>query len=154
MSFAGMAFGATPLTRARLTSLIKECGNYEGAEVVRLGGFTTGALKGLVWIAGSGDPDAKEFLRLCRGIKSMSIMEFDDCSPSDRAYINDRIERLLDESDVLMDVKEDGQNLRIYGVFDEKKNTVGDFVLYSKDECALICLFGKVSMDTLSDLSK
>ncbi|MBO4611290.1 MAG: DUF4252 domain-containing protein [Bacteroidales bacterium] len=154
MSFAGIAFSATPLTRARLTSLIRECKNYEGTEVVRLGSFTTGALKGLVWIASSGDPDAKEFLKLCRGIKSMSIMEFEDCHPADRAYINERIQGLLDDSDVLMDIKEDGQHLSIYGVFDENKNTIGDFVLYSAEDCALICLFGKISMDVVSELAK
>lgn len=154
MSFAGMALGATSLTKTRLTSLIKECRTYDGAEVVRLGGFATGALKGVIRIAGAGDPDTREFFRIFGGIKSISIVEFEDCAPSDRSYINGRIERLLDDAEVLVDIKDDGEHMRIYGVFDEEKNTVKDFVMYSKEECALICLFGKISMDTISELAQ
>ena len=154
MSFAGIAFGATSLTKARLTSLIRECRGIEGTEVVRLGGFTTGALKGVIRIAGASDPDTKEFLRIIGGIKSISIMEFEDCASADRVYISERISRLLEDAEVLVDIKDDGEHMCIYGVFDEEKNTVGDFVMYSQEECALICLFGKISMDAFSELAK
>lgn len=154
MSFAGIAFGATSLTKARLTSLIKECRGIEGTEVVRLGNFVTGAVKGIVWLASTDDPDAKEFIRIFGGIKSISIMEFEDCAPLDRVYIGERIARLLEDADVLVDIKDDGEHMCIYGVYDEEKNTVKDFVMYSQEECALICLFGKMSMDTVSELAK
>ena len=154
MSFTGIAFGATSLTKARLTSLIKECRGIEGTEVVRLGNFVTGAVKGIVWLASTDDPDAKEFIRIFGGIKSISIMEFEDCAPLDRVYINERIGRLLEDADVLVDIKDDGEHMCIYGVYDEEKNTVKDFVMYSQEECALICLFGKMSMDTVSELAK
>ena len=154
MSLAGIAFGATSLTKARLTSLIKECRGIEGTEVVRLGNFTTGALKGIIRITGAGNPDTKEFCRIIGGIKSISIMEFEDCSAVDRAYISDRIARLLGDAEVLVDIKDDGEHLCIYGVFDEEKNIVKDFVMYSQEDCALICLFGKLSMDVVSELAK
>ena len=154
ISFTGIAFGATSLTKARLTSLIKECRGIEGTEVVRLGNFVTGAVKGIVWLASTDDPDAKEFIRIFGGIKSISILEFEDCAPLDRVYISERIGRLLEDADVLVDIKDDGEHMCIYGVYDEEKNTVKDFVMYSQEECALICLFGKMSMDTVSELSK
>ena len=154
MSFAGIAFGATTLTKARLTSLINECRGIEGTEVVRLGGFTTGAIKGIIRIAGAGDPDTKEFFKIFGGIKSISIMEFEDCASVDRVYISERISRLLEDAEVLVDIKDDGEHICIYGVFDEEKNTVKDFVMYSREECALICLFGKISMDAVSELAK
>ena len=154
MSFAGIAFGATSLTKARLTSLIRECRGIEGTEVVRLGNFVTGAVKGIVWLSSTDDPDAKEFLKIFGGIKSISIMEFEDCAPLDRVYISERIGRLLEDADVLVDIKDEGEHLRIYGVFDEEKNVMKDFVMYSEEDCALICLFGKISMDTVSELAK
>ena len=154
ISFTGIAFGATSLTKARLTSLIKECRGIEGTEVVRLGNFVTGAVKGIVWLASTDDPDAKEFIRIFGGIKSISILEFEDCAPLDRVYISERIGRLLEDADVLVDIKDDGEHMCIYGVYDEEKNTVKDFVMYSQEECALICLFGKMSMDTVSELAK
>ena len=154
MSFAGIAFGATSLTKARLTSLIKECRSIEGTEVVRLGNFTTGAIKGIIRIAGATDPDTKEFFRIFGGIKSISIMEYEDCAPLDRAYISERIARLLEDAEILADIKDDGDHICIYGVFDEEKNTVKDFVMYSQEDCALICLFGKLSMDAVSELAQ
>ena len=42
--------------------------------------------------------------------------------------------------------------MKIYGVFDEQSGTVQDFVLYAPSDCALICLFGSISMDAIAQL--
>ena len=49
-----------------------------------------------------------------------------------------------------MEVTDEGDQMQIYGLYDERTDVVRDFVLYTPSECALICLFGSISMDTVS----
>jgi hypothetical protein len=40
--------------------------------------------------------------------------------------------------------------MQIFGLYDERTDAVRDFVLYTPSECALICIFGSVSMNTIA----
>lgn len=133
------------LTKSRLTSFISDCRCYEGAEVVQLGRLATSALKGAVRISGIGDPDVREALSLIKGIKSMSIFDYDDCSDADKAFITSRLDKILADGEILMEAKDGADKMRIYGVVDEGGDTVRDFILYAPHDCALICIFGSIS---------
>ncbi len=43
--------------------------------------------------------------------------------------------------------------MRIYGVVDESADSVKDFVLYTPSDCALICIFGSISMDAVAKIA-
>ena len=133
------------LTKSRLTSFISDCRGYEGAEVVQLGKLATSALKGAVRISGIGDPDVREALSFIKGIKSMSIFDYDNCSDADKAIITSRLDKILAGGDILMEAKDGTEKMRIYGVVDDKGDTVRDFILYAPNDCALICIFGSIS---------
>ena len=150
---AGISYAATPLTRARLTSFIKDCRAYEDAEVFHMGGLATGALKGFISIAGADDPDIKEFRKVSRWVNGMSILEYEDCPASVREEITSKINRLLKGAELLMEASDNGEKMRIYGVMDEKTNEVKDFVLYAPSDCSLICLFGTLSMDAMAKIA-
>lgn len=150
----GIASAASPLTRARLKSFIKDCRDYEEVEVLHLGGLATGALKGFISIAGADDPDIKEFRKISRWVNGMSILEYEDCPASIREEITSKINRLLKGAELLMEASDDGERLSIYGNYDEKKNVVKDVILYSPDDCSLICFFGKIPMDSVYELAK
>ena len=151
---AGVSYAATPLTRARLTSFIKDCGAYEDAEVFHMGGLATGALKGFISIAGADDPDIKEFRKVSRWVNGMSILEYDDCPASVREEITEKINRLLKGAELLMEASDNGERVCFYGTYDEKKEIVKDLILYSPDECSLICFFGRIPMNSVYELAK
>ena len=150
----GIASAASPLTRARLTSFIKDCRAYEEAEVFHMGGLATGALKGFISIAGANDPDIKEFRKVSRWVNGMSILDYEDCHASVREEITSKINRLLKGAELLIEASDDGERLSIYGNYDEKKNVVKDVILYSPDDCSLICFFGKIPMESVQELAK
>ena len=151
---AGISYAATPLTRARLTSFIKDCRAYEEAEVFHMGGLATGALKGFISIAGADDPDIKEFRKVSRWVKGMSILEYEDCPASVREEITEKINRLLKGAELLMEASDNGERVCFYGTYDEKKEIVKDLILYSPDECSLICFFGRIPMNSVYELAK
>lgn len=151
---AGISYAASPLTRARLTSFIKDCRAYEDAEVFHMGGLATGALKGFISIAGADDPDIKEFRKVSRWVKGMSILEYEDCPASVREEITGKINRLLKGAELLMEASDNGERVCFYGTYDEKKEIVKDLILYSPDECSLICFFGRIPMNSVYELAK
>ena len=132
------------LSKTKLTALISECRCCEGAEVVQMGRFSTGALKGLLRISTLGDPDARAFRKMIRGIHGLSVFDYDDCCERDKIAINRRLDKILRGQEVLMEVHDGDSHLMAFGVVDDTGDTRTDFVLYAPTECALICIFGSV----------
>ena len=55
----------------------------------------------------------------------------------------------MQKSELLMEAKEDGTHMRMFGVVDDAAGTVRDFVIYVPDSGTLICLFGSMSLEAL-----
>lgn len=136
-----------------LISLINEYSFHDGFEVVRVGSLGTAAIKGAAKIAAladKDDPDIREMVKILNGVKKLAVVEYEECDDKVRDKFNRKLERLLESSDLLMEAKDDEDILRMYGVVTEDSSTVKDFVLYVPSDCALICLFGSISLDSLS----
>jgi len=138
--------------RARLLSAISEFKGTDGVELVQLGTIATSALKATIRISAAGDPDARQALDVMNGIKRLTIFDYEDCDRATQEKISGRISRILKDSELLIEAKDDEDVMRIYGVSDDDGKHVSDFVLYTPSECALICVFGKVSMAAINKM--
>lgn len=141
------------ISKTGITSTISECGSIEGAEMVRLGRVASAALKGTIRLAAINDPDARAALKLMKGLHGITVLDYEDCSTADKEYISRKLERALSGSEKLLEAKDSGDKMMIYGVVDEKSGTVSDFVLYSPSDCALVCLFGSISMEAMARIA-
>ena len=121
--------------------------------MVELGRAATAALKGAIRLATINDPDGREVLKLMKGIRSITVLNYEDCSQSDRDKISRKLERALSGSEVLIEASDGGEKMRIYGLVDEKTDKVRDFVMYTPSDCALICIFGSISMDAIAKIA-
>lgn len=137
------------LTKAQIKACISDYSNCQGVEIVRLGRLATGAIKGAARVAALDDPEMREALKLMKGIKSISIFDYDSCSEADKAAIAMRLEGILTGGEVLMEAKDGNDRMKIYGIMDESGNAINDFVLYAPNDCALICIFGNNQTDKL-----
>lgn len=149
------AFAGRPAKRinnARLSALIAECRQYDGAEVITIGGFGTSLIKGAVRLSAGNDPEARAALRLFSGVRSFGALEFSDCSEAARERISEKIERLLARSEMLLEVKEDDTHMCVYGLLDDASATVRDIVLYDAEDCVFVYAKGSVSMEAVGEL--
>lgn len=137
----------------RIGNFIADCRDYEGAEVVHLGSFATSIGKGILKVASIDDPDAREALGLIKDIKSLYVFNYEDCSKGVKEKVNSRLERMLEGSQVLLEAKDGEDNVIIYGVVDEKEGKIKDFILHTPSECAVICILGSISADSLAKLA-
>lgn len=149
------ALAVTPgktVSRTSISAIIAECRGYDGVEVVNLGRLTTAALKGVARIATIDEKDSREALALLRGVRGLTVLDYEDCSASVKARITRKLNRALSGCEMLMEASDDGEKMRIYGLVDEKSGKLKDCVIYTPSDYALVCVFGSISMDTLSKM--
>ena len=139
------------VSRSEVSSIISEFRHYDGVEVVKLGWLATAAIKGVVRHAGN-DEDARQIREALRGIKSVTVLEYENAAPDVRYRIKSRITHALDGRELLMEAKDSDASVQIFGIVDESTGTVRDFILSTPDNCALICLFGTLSMETVGKM--
>ena len=147
------AYAGGSVSRARINHIVSECRACEGSEVVHVGWLGTAAIRGIIRLSAMDDPDAREALTLLRGVRSLSVVDFEGCSESDKARLRSRINAALSNDEMLIEVADGQDKMRIYGVVNEKTESVRDFVLYTPGDCALICLFGTLPIDTVSKIA-
>ena len=139
------------LPRQQITTLVSDFSGQNGFEVVRVGRLGMGLVKSVMRRAARESGD-ESVLGLLRGIKSVSVVHFEDAAPGVKARFVRRLDRMLEDVDLLVEAKSDGEEMRIFGVVDEDGSKVTDFVAYSPKDCVLLCLYGSMSTRQLSKI--
>ena len=136
---------------SQISLLISEYKVYDGFEAVKVGRLATGFIKSMISAGAmeAGDPEVKDLKKLVKGIKKMAVVDYSDCEPQVRQGFSQKMGKLLSGSDMLMEVKDGSDIMRMYGVVDDKGGKVKNFVLFCPEDCTLICLFGSISLDSV-----
>jgi hypothetical protein len=150
---AGAARPHRSVSSSDVSSIISEFRHCEGVEVIRLGRMGTALARGVFHYADDGDEDMQELGRVLRGIKGMAIMDYEDASGEVRERIERRLTRALSGRELLIEAKDGGDIMQIFGRLDEATGTVRDFVMHVPGDGALICLFGSIPMEAVSKIS-
>lgn len=136
------------ISMARLNSLVSVCRTYKDIEIVKVGSVGMSLLKFAARISAEDEED-RDALRAMNGIKSILVMDYSECRAGDRDAISARIDHMLAGKTPIMEVKDDGEAIFIYGVVSEDGGQIKDFVLYIPSDCALIGIFGSIDTTTL-----
>ena len=138
----------------KISSLISEYSDCKGVEVVNIGSIALGALRVIARISEAEDRDAREGLEMIRGLKKLSVFDYEDCPEHQKAQITKKLNRILSNCEVLVEARDEGDRVTIYGSLDEKSELIRDCIIYTPSSCALICLFGNFSMDTIAKIAE
>ena len=141
------------VSSAEVSSIISDFRHYDGVEVVNLGRLGTALVRGVLRHVDDEDDDTRELRHALRGIKGVAIMSYEDASEEVRSKIEHRLARAMKGRELLMEAKGDGESVQIFGVMDETKGAVRDFVMHVPSSSALICLFGSIPMEAVSKLA-
>ena len=136
--------------RARITSFVSEYGSCEGVELLRVGRLGTSAVKTIIRLASKGDEDASQALELLKGVRRLMVMDYSAASPVLKRKMTGKLDKVLSGSEMLLEVKDGQDVLRMYGVADEDASRVRDFVLYNPSDYTLICVFGSISAKAIN----
>lgn len=150
------SFAASPkrsVSQESLVSLVNEYSLYDGFKVLKVGSLGTAAIRSVAKVAAAADredPEVRELVKMLNGIKKMAIVDYSECGDKVRDKFDKKLGKLLSSSDLLMEAKDGEDTVRMYGLVSDDASTVKDFVMYVPSESALICLFGSISLDSLS----
>lgn len=137
---------------SRVSNLVYEFSQADGVNVVQMGSIATSVMKRIISSSvDRNDPEELALLEAIKGVKRFTVIEYGDCDENTRNRLVRRLGRALPDEDVLMDIKDSGQqSMRLYGVVSDDGKTLKDFVIHSPESSALICLFGTISFDGIS----
>ena len=85
-------------------------------------------------------------------IRRVAVVDYEDCGESVKNEFNSKLDRILAGAEILMEVKDSEDLVRIYGVVNEDASRVKDFVVHVPNDCALICMFGSIPMDAVAKI--
>lgn len=139
----------------RISSIISEYRGSEGFEIVSVGSLGTSIMKKIAAFAAvtSNDEEAKTLVKTIKGIKKIAVIDYEDCKDSIKDGINRKMNKALSDSELLMEIKDNEDNMQMYGVTDENGSAVRDFIMFSPGDCTLICLFGSIPLDEVMKLA-
>ena len=103
--------------------------------------------------AAQDDTDARDALQLMRGVRNLAVLDYEGCAPAVREKIVRRLDQALDGSELLMEAKDGGSAMRMFGILDERTDRVRDFVIHAPGDCSLICIFGSIPLDAVAKMA-
>ncbi len=154
---AGNVFSAgAQTTEARseeIINLVHSYGAKEGVEVVSVGKFGINIAKMFAKKSAETKEEKKEIAAFMDGLQQMVVVDFEDASDEVRSEFKSKIESFLSKSEKIVEVKESGAAaMNIYGSSSDDGKTIDDLIMYVPDDCALICLLGRVSTDVITEM--
>ena len=135
----------------KLRSLVSSFKHEPGFEVVDLGGLGMGLLR-MAAGAEADDPEDRQALELLRSIKRLTVLDFSSASPEKKEKFLRKANRILDGEEVLMEAKDGGETVRVYGVSSKDGSILEDIVLLTAE--ALISVRGTIRADQIGALMK
>lgn len=153
LSLAGFAqTSSSKVSKRKVASVISQYKNKAGVDVVDLGWLGTSLLKGLVRYSDADDEDTRQALMMMKGLKGISVMSYDESDPSLKARITSHLEKALKGAELLMEVKDEGEKVRIYGTSDEKSGKVRDVAVFAPSDGTFIFLSGSFNLEDISKI--
>ncbi len=152
---AGTAFEAGAEARkvksGEIVSLVKSYNNDDGFEVVTVGSLGMGLAR-LVARAAAETEEDKAALSVIKDINKVIVVDYSDAQDSKRTAFNAKLSKILEGAEKIIEVKDDGETVNIYGTSADNGETIDDLMIFIPEECALVCLLGSISSKSIANV--
>lgn len=133
-------------TPEKMQTLINQYRHQDGFDTISIGPLGMSLMKGIIRVSDDVDADDLAVLRSFDSIRRVTIVDFEEADETVRSRFTRKVEKLLSGMELILETKDDGDRLSIYGIDDGGR--VRDCILYSPD-CMLICVKGSVNLEQL-----
>jgi hypothetical protein len=101
-------------------------------------------------LADGNDKDTRDALMALKGLKGLTVFSYEEASEELKRTINSKLERILQGVDLLMEAKDEGEMMRLYGTYNEKTGKVSDVGIFVPTDGTFIYLVGSFNLDDIS----
>ena len=147
------ATGKKKVNSGAVASLVREYNLVEGFDVVSVGGLWLGLIR-LVAKVSVETEEEKAALEIMDNIHKVIVVDYEEADQQRKASFEREMKRLLDGSEKILEVKDDGYVVNVYGICSKDGGKIDDLIVFTPGESALVCLFGSISSQQIGDLVK
>ena len=140
------AWAGTPT--GKLRTLVNEFRDEPGFEIVDMGPLALGLIRAAARTEAKNDDDRKA-LQVFKDIKRLTVLDFSDADAAHKEKFLRKAKRILADEEMLMEAKDDGETVRIYGL-SNVSDILEDVIILAGD--ALISVHGKSRADLVGEL--
>ena len=133
----------------KLRTLVNEFRNEPGFEMVDMGPVALGLIRAAARGEAKTEDDRKA-LQIFKDIKHLTVLDFSDAEASRKEKFLRKATRVLSDEEVLMEAKDDGETVRVYGMSNATGDILEDIIILAGD--ALISVRGKIRADLIGEL--
>ena len=149
LCLASTAWAGNP--GGKIRSLVTSFKGTEGFDVVDLGGPAMLLLKAAAR-AEVDDPEDRAAMDLFRSLRRLTVVDFSAAAPEKREKFLRKLDRILAGEEVLMEAKDGGEKVAIYGLTSKDGSRIDDIIIRADD--ALISVRGSIRTDQVEALMK
>ena len=131
---------------AKVQTLVNEFRHNEGFDGITLGPLGLSLVKTLALSDSDMDAEDREVLKAFTHIRRLSILDFEDARPDVKERFVSRVKKILEGMELILEAKDDGSRLSIYGIDNGKE--IKDCILFDPSG-TLICVRGSVTVEKL-----
>ena len=140
------AWAGTPT--GKLRTLVNEFRDEPGFEIVDMGPLALGLIRAAARTEAKNDDDRKA-LQVFKDIKRLTVLDFSDADAAHKEKFLRKAKRILADEEMLMEAKDGGETVRIYGL-SNVGDILEDVIILAGD--ALISVHGKIRADLVGEL--
>ena len=132
-----------------IRTLVNEFRDEPGFEVVDMGPVALGLIRAAARGEVKTEEDRKA-LQVFKDIKRLTVLDFSDAEASRKEKFLRKAKRVLAEEEMLMEAKDGGETVRVYGMSNAAGDILEDIIILAGD--ALISVRGKIRADLVGEL--
>ena len=151
MAGTGISNAAAPKGKPdseAMTAIVSKYQGNEGFTIVSFSNVAMGFIKMLANATAQTKED-KEALDILDGIHKFVVVEYAEASDEKKAAFSKDMSALLKDAEKIIEVKENGDNVDIYGTISKDGDRIQDFIINAQNEHAIVCFFGSISIKDL-----
>lgn len=122
-------------------------------DIVSIGSLGISVIKLGTRMSGEDAEEMRMARSLFKGIKKLMIVSYDECPVELRERFNRKVARTLNGCELLVEAKDEGEKVSIYGTTSRDGSKISDIVLFAPDDGALMCFFGTIDAARLGELA-
>jgi len=122
-----------------------------GFSLVYVGRMGLNMLK-LLAAFNSDDEEVRMLRKLTSKVRKVMVVDYENGPQKARERFSRAMAKELDGNELVMEVKDGGETMRIYGTTSKDGESVEDVVVFAPEDCTMVCLFGSIKLDDVAKL--
>ena len=134
-----------------IINTISEYKHVSGVHVISVGRLGLGLAKMVANLSAESEEE-RAALEILNGINKVVVVNYEEATAAKQNELNSKLSRLLSKAEKILEVKDEEDNVNIYGTSVNGGDSIDDLMIFIPEDHTLVCVLGSISADRIADL--